>query len=168
MVLLALVMAAGCRIERTPRASGDDPVSVAREEIELMVRNYQESLIAGDTRRAASVFTPDARLYLPDTPVITGRGDIDRAFAGRFDSERVLDLEMEFEGTDVGIGVAHQFGVMRQLVRDTAGKEREIDGRIAIRWIRAADSEWRINRLLINYAPTDSAVVADSISAMSR
>lgn len=160
-LLLALVLGAtACRVERTPRVERDDPAAVARDEIELTLRNYQEALLDGNARAAASVFTPGAQVYLPETPVIAGRGEIDRLFAGGLAGESIVEMEMQLAGIDVGNGVAHQFGTMHQRFRDTDGDEHEIEGRFAIRWVRAADSAWRIDRLIINHAPADSASAA--------
>ena len=156
---------AGCRIERTPRADADDPANVAREEIELTLREYEESLSAGDARRAAAVFTPGAELHLPGADPIIGRGDIDRALAERFADGRIIDVTLTHDGIDVGIGVAHQFGTLRQRVRSEEAGEQEIDGRFAIRWVRAGDSVWRIDRLLVNRAAADS-IPPDSTATM--
>jgi ketosteroid isomerase-like protein len=159
-VLLGCISLAACRIERTPRPAGADPVSVARAEIDLTLRTYQEALLAGDARRAAAVFAIGAQLYLPDTADIRGRGEIDQAMANRFASGRVIGMAMESDEIDVGAGIANQFGRYRQQVRDSAGVEHEVNGRFAVRWVRAADSAWRIERLLLNRAPTDSAALA--------
>ena len=162
VVLLALVAVSACKIERTPRVEADDPANVAREEIELTLRNYQEALLEGDARDAAAVFTPSANLYLPETPVISGRGAIDRIFAEGFAGESIIEMDMQLDGIDIGSGVANQFGTMRQRFRDSDGAEHEIEGRFAIRWVRAADFAWRIDRLIVNHAPADSAVTAES------
>jgi ketosteroid isomerase-like protein len=159
-VMLALVVAVSCRIEPTPGVDADDPANVARAEIELTLRNYQEFVIAGDARRAAALFTPGAHLYLPDAPAITGRGAIDSTMADQFARESVIDMAIDFDAIDVGTGAAHQFGTMHQRIRDAEGEERQIDGRFAIRWLRAADSAWRIDRLLVNHAPAEPAPVA--------
>lgn len=164
-VVLACTALAACRIEPTPRVDGDDPANVARAEIELSLRNYEESLIDGDARRAAALFMPGAQLYLPETPGITGRGEIDRALAERMLDERIIDIDMQFESIDVAAGVASQFGTLQQRVRDAEGAEHDVNGRFAIRWVRAADSAWRIDRLLLNYAAADS--VAQDTSTMS-
>lgn len=156
-LLMAVTVAAGCEIERTPRVAADDPANVARDEIELTLRNFQAALIEADARRAAGFFTTDAHLYLPDSPTISGRGAIDHAFAERFEDERPIDVAMDLERTDVAAGVAHQFGTLLERVRDADDGERTLHGRVAIRWVRTADSEWRINRLMMNYAPVDSA-----------
>lgn len=162
VVMLALVVTTACRIERTPRAQADDPANVARAEIELTLRNYQEALLEGDARSAAGVFTPGAHIYLPETPAIVGRGEIDSLFASGFAGESMIDMQMRLDAFDIGSGVAHQFGTMTQRFRDRDGAEHEIEGRFAIRWVRAADSVWRIDRLLINQARPDSAAVAES------
>lgn len=162
VVFLALVGATACKIERTPRADPGEPVTVARAEIVLTLRDYQEALLAADPRRAAAVFTPTAQLFLPDMPEIHGRGSIDEWLADRFANERVVEIDMELHEIDVAAGVAHQFGRFQQRVRHTQGDEQEIDGRFAIRWIRAADAAWRIERLMLNYAPGDSAATPQS------
>jgi ketosteroid isomerase-like protein len=159
-VLLGCVSLTACRIERTPRPDEADPASVARAEIELTLRNYQEALLAGDARRVAAVFTIGAQLHLPDTADIRGRGEIDRAMANRFASGRIIGMAMESDEIDVGAGIANHFGRYRQQVRDSADVEHEINGRFAARWVRAADSAWRIERLLLNRAPPDSAASA--------
>ena len=161
MVLVAVALT-GCRIERTPRADPDDPANVARAEIELTLRNFQEALIAGNARAAAAMFTPDARLHMPDAPAVTGRGAIDAAVANRFAGESVIEMDMQHDRIDVAGGVAHLFGTMHQLVRDSSGDEHELDGRFATRWVRASDSAWRIDRLLVNYAPPADTSGADS------
>lgn len=162
VVMMALVGASACRIERTPRAEASDPQSVARAEIELTLRTYQEALLASDARQAAAVFTPTAHVYLPDTPEIHGRGLIDEFMANRFANETVEDMILQLDQIDVGAGVAHQFGQFQQRVRDPDGVEREIDARFAIRWVRASDAAWRIDRLLVNHAPVDSTVSPQS------
>lgn len=159
-LLVLLLSVTSCRIERTPRVERNDPANVARDEIELTLRNYQEALQDGDARSAAAVFTPGAHVYLPDTPVITGRGEIDRLFATGLAGESIVEMDMQLDNIDVGNGIAHQFGTMHQRFRDTDGDEHEIDGRFAIRWVRAADSAWRIDRLIINHAAPDSAAAS--------
>lgn len=159
-LLLGCIYLIACRVERTPRPDEADPANVARAEIELTLRNYQEALLAGDARRAAAVFAIGAQLYLPDTADIRGRGEIDQAMADRFAGGHVMGMAIESEEIDVGAGIANQFGRYRQQVRDSAGVEHEINGRFAARWIRASDSAWRIERLLLNRVPTDSAALA--------
>ncbi|HEX2168581.1 MAG TPA: nuclear transport factor 2 family protein [Longimicrobiales bacterium] len=159
-LLILVLAAAACRIERTPRVERDDPANVARDEIELTLRNYQEALLEGDARSAAAVFTPGAQVYLPETPVIAGRGEIDRLFANGMAGESIVEMDMQLGDIDVGNGVAHQFGMLEQTFRDVEGDEHDIAGRFAIRWVRAADSAWRIDRLIINHAPMDSAAAA--------
>ena len=162
VILVALASLTACRIERTPRPDDADPINVARAEIELTLRNYQEAMLAGDARRAAAVFAVSAHLLLPDTADIQGRGAIDQAMLSRFAGGRVVDMTMESGEIDVTAGIANQFGRYHQTVRDSAGEEHEINGRFAIRWIRAADSAWRIERLLLNHAPSDSAALNGS------
>jgi ketosteroid isomerase-like protein len=158
-VVAALVMATGCRIERTPQSDPADPANVARAEIEITLREYRAALAAGDMRRAAAVFTPAAHLHLPDVPDIRGRGEIDEALTARFAHDSIVGMDMQFEGIDVDGGTAHQFGTFHQTLRDTAGVERTLDGHFAIRWVRAGDSVWRIERMLLQHAPAaaDSA-----------
>jgi uncharacterized protein (TIGR02246 family) len=160
VVVLALIVLAACRIEPTPRGDPDAPASIVRAEIELTLRNYQEAMIEGDARRVAAVFTPGAHVYLPGAAALTGRGEIDRALSDRFADERIIDMVMEFDRIDVGTGFAHQFGTLHQRIRSADGEEREIDGRFAMRWVRAADSAWRIDRLLVHHSPSDSGAVA--------
>lgn len=187
VVLLTLIIASACRIERTPRIDAADPANVARAEIELTLRNYQQALLEGDARAAAAVFTPAAHLYLPDTPDIVGRGAIDEALASRFAGDSIIEMVMEYDLIEVNAGVAHQFGRFHQRVRAAGAdadrvtdeatdreaessfdsdaetnseSERDVEGRFAIRWIRAADSTWSIERLLLNHSPADSAAQA--------
>ena len=159
-VLLGCISLTACRIERTPRPDEADPANVARAGIEPTLRNYQDALLAGDARRAAAVFTIGALLHLPDTADILGRGAIDEAMANRFASGRVIGMAMESDEIDVSAGIANQFGRFRQQVRDSVGVDHEINGRFAARWVRAADSAWQIERLLLNRAPADSAATA--------
>lgn len=161
VVVLALVAVTACRIERTPRVAADDPANVARAEIDLTLRNYQEALLDGDARAAAAVFTPGAHVYLPETPAIVGRGEIDRLFSEGLSGESITAMQLQLDAMDVGAGVAHQFGTMLQRFRDSDGAEHEIEGRFAIRWVRAADSVWRIDRLLINHAHPGPNPVAE-------
>lgn len=162
VVLLAIVTATACRIERTPRVDAADPTNVARAEIELTLRSYEEALVQGDARAAAAVFTPGAHMYLPDTPDIMGRGEIDRTITNRLADAEILAMQMEYDAIEVDAGVAHQFGRFHQRLRDPAGDEQEVDGRFAIRWIRSADASWRIERMLLNHSSGDSTATADS------
>ncbi|HEX6307561.1 MAG TPA: nuclear transport factor 2 family protein [Longimicrobiales bacterium] len=157
--LLLLATLTACRIERTPRAGLADPTGVARAEINAMLLGFREAMLAGDARRVAAFFTAGARLYLPDTPDIRSRGDIDGAYAAAFDSARIVDIEVQSDDIDVLAEIAYQIGSFRQrLIRNDTTEERA--GRFVIRWVRGPETTWQIERMLVNQYPVDSATVA--------
>lgn len=155
--LLLLVGSSACTVERTPTTELPDPESVSRAEIAATLHNYTQAMLEGDPRRVASFFTPTAHLYLPDVPDIVGRGPIDEIMTATFAGGRVIDVALETELIDIGTGIAHQFGTIRQRVRDAEGSERTLHGRFVIRWVKGAESSWRIEHFMLNDAPADTA-----------
>ncbi|HEX6135648.1 MAG TPA: nuclear transport factor 2 family protein, partial [Longimicrobiales bacterium] len=143
----------------TPRAGLADPTGVARTEINTMLAGYRAALLEGEPRRVAAFFAPGARLYLPDTPDIHGRGDIDAAYAGMFENARVADIELQSDDIDVVAEIAYQFGSFtQQLLRNDTTEH--VAGRFVIRWVRGPETTWQIERMLINHLPVDSTAVA--------
>jgi len=160
VALAAIIVVGGCRIERTPRAGLPDPAGVARTQITAMLDNYEQALLSGESRRIASFFAPAARLYLPDTPDIFGRGEVDAAFAGLLADTAIVQLDMRSEDIDVVAEVAYQIGTFTQTLRTKDGDERAVAGRFVIRWVRGPETRWLIERMLVNHYPRDSAAVA--------
>jgi ketosteroid isomerase-like protein len=155
--LLLIAVSTACTVERTPTTELPDPESVSRAEIAATLHNYTRAMVEGDPRRVASFFTPTAHLYLPDVPDIVGRGPIDQIMTATFADGRVIDVALDTELIDIGTGIAHQFGSIQQRVRDADGGERTLRGRFVIRWLKGAESSWRIEHFMLNDAPPDTA-----------
>lgn len=162
VVVLILASLTACRVERTERPPLADPGAAARVGIEVVLEEFEASLMERDPRRATTFFAPDARLMLDGGTEHSGRGEIAVGLeqALRADSST---LDLRTESIDVSAGVAWQLGTFERVPSDsTAAAAR---GRFVIRWERGPDATWRMHRVLLATFPADAAAPADSATS---
>ena len=157
ILLTAALLLAACRVEPVQRPQRIDPREVARESISDVLDAYRDALLRSDADAVAATFTADAELYMPDTPDLVGVAAIRDAMNSLFAEYAPTDVLVEREQVDVGDGVAHEMGRYDQSVRTADSMMLEMRGRYAIRWRRGPEAAWRIERMLINHYPPDTA-----------
>lgn len=149
-----------CEVQRTPRAAVMNVDSARASEIEVALAGYTAAVMQRDARRSASFFTPDARLYTPDSPELAGsdmiRGMLQQALA----TAEVTALTMQREIIDIaGDSTAYEMGTFSESYREDGADEQTITGTYMIRWRLEPEATWRIQTMLVQHAP---AAVAES------
>jgi ketosteroid isomerase-like protein len=150
-------MLAACHVEPVQRAERVDPRQLARESISDVLDEYRDAQLRSDADAVAATFTADAELYMPDAPDLIGAAAIRDAMGSRFADYTPTDMLLEREQVDVGDGVAHEIGRYEESLRAADSTMLEMRGRYAIRWRRGPEAAWRIERMLINHYPPDTA-----------
>jgi uncharacterized protein (TIGR02246 family) len=155
-VLVGVIGLAACRVQEVPRAGRIDPAEIAREEIDAARNVYREALLNGDAAAIADVFTYDATLAEPDAADIVGSAAIEAAMRLRLASTVVTDVLLEPDPIDIlPAGVALEFGRFEQTLQSGDKRPLTRRGRYAIRWLRGADDDWRMEKMLYNLYPAD-------------
>lgn len=147
-----------CEVQRTPRAEVVNPDSARATEIEAALAGYTAAVMQRDVRRSASFFTPDARLFAPDTPDLIGQDMIRERMAQLLDSAQVTALTMEREIIDIaGDSTAYEIGTFSESYREAEADEQTISGTYMIRWRLEPQATWRIHTMLLQHPPPAAA-----------
>lgn len=171
-VAAAVLLLAGCRVERRERAAVVNTDSVARLEIRATSDRYRRALMAGNPAAAAAFFTDSARMEAPGLPRLEGVDAIRGMFRDAFGMARVEMSEMTPETMDFGPpGVAWEAGTYVERFRmngDSAGTQ--VEGAYALRWRRGVESTWQIDRMILWHPPVSADSTApqpDSTASQS-
>lgn len=160
-VLTPLVLlCSACRVERNPVPETLNVDSASRADIRATLQAYRLARIAGDANLAASFFAPDARLYQPGAAEVRGSDAVEGAMAGFFaEGGVVTEVALHSEDLHVDGPLAFEFGTYEERFRLGEAGERSVRGHYAIRWRRAPEARWWIERFLLNGHPPDTTIV---------
>lgn len=128
MIALLLLPAGGC-------ARGDDGTSDPRQVSEAFAAAYN----ARDATRIAALYTEDAELMPPDTPVVRGRAAIEALFREKFEQNCAMELRSAssevsgargFDTGDIAINMSGPDGQNQRV----AGKYLAVMKRVGSEW----------------------------------
>ena len=105
-------------------------------------RQFEEAIARGDAAACATVYTEDAKILPPDSPVLTGKQAAQRLWQSFIDmgvksvSLQTLDLE------DMG-DQAIERGAVTVDIQGEGGQTTQALGKFIVLWKRQADGAWK-------------------------
>ena len=151
-VVACVVLLAGCAHNA---ASGSSPTDAeARAGIAAQHEVWRQAIIAGDSARLASLFTPDGMLLALNGTVAQGRNELQGVFDDAAKHARYLDggiqvQKLEIQG-DMAIVIA-EFTWNRSL--DGGSPTGPQKGHALAVWQRQADGTWLLRAWSAKYDP---------------
>jgi ketosteroid isomerase-like protein len=158
-VLILTVTA--CFASENPSAGGSAAVLAAREQVTQRLNAYLALPAAGNAEPIVEYWTPESRIYEPEM-VLTGPQLVD--FAKGFFEKNTVNLKLTPTEISVhdGGNVAYVFAHCSETVSARDGKTAPVDSRnnIVVRWVKADDGAWRMDRWIAVGIPKDAQVPA--------
>lgn len=150
--LLLVLAAAGCSkgggdgggAAGAPAASNPeaDRATIARLRTE-----FAQNASAGDVRRVAAAYAPDAVLMQNAQPALVGQAAITEALEGQVAAVSVELSLTSAELVFIGEGWALDRGTYESVVRfRSSGEEKQDQGNYLVLWQRQPDGSWKIAR----------------------
>jgi ketosteroid isomerase-like protein len=147
LVVLALTAACG------PTAN----VEQEREALLALDREWSQSV--KDLDKFVSYYSPDASVYAPGMPVVTGAGPIRETF-GKMSSMPGFSLQFSPAKAEVSASgdIGYITGTYEMTVNDAAGNPMTEKGKYVEVWKKQADGQWKVVEDIFNAdtAPPES------------
>lgn len=115
-----------------------------REAVEAGNRAFIRALLRGDSATVASLYTENAQVIAPGSPVVTGRVAIAAFWQASIDSG-IKDVALETGEVEAEDGLAWETGVVRLIAKDGAVTE----ARYVVVWRRIGE-QWMVHRDIWN------------------
>jgi ketosteroid isomerase-like protein len=148
-LLGVLVLAAAC----------GPSVNVAQEREALLALDREWSQSAKDVDKFVSYYSPDASVYAPGMPVVTGAGPIRETFA-KLSSTPGFSLQFSPTKAEVSASgdIGYITGTYEMTVNDAAGNPMTEKGKYVEVWKKQADGQWKVAEDIFNAdtAPPES------------
>lgn len=134
ILLSSVMLLAGCS------SKPEDPTPA----IEATNKQFVENFLAGDEKAIAELYTEDAKIVAPGTPIVSGRGEIAKFWRGFMDTG-VKDVTLKTLHASGSEDLAYEDGVATVL-----GKDGSPSGvRYVVVWKRV-DGKWYLHRDIWN------------------
>jgi ketosteroid isomerase-like protein len=148
-LLVVLVLTAACG----PTAN----VEQEREALLALDREWSES--SNDVDKFVSYYSPDASVYAPGMPVVTGAGPI-RETVSKMIATPGFSLQFSPTKADVSASgdIGYVSGTYESSVNDAAGNPMKENGKYLEVWKKQADGQWKVVADMFNAdtAPPES------------
>jgi ketosteroid isomerase-like protein len=148
-LLVVLVLTAAC----------GPSVNVEQEREALLALDREWSQSFKDVDKFVSYYSPDASVYAPGMPVVTGAGPIRETFA-KLNSMPGFSLQFSPTKADVGASgdIGYITGTYEMTVNDAAGNPMTEKGKYVEVWKKQADGQWKVVEDIFNAdtAPPES------------
>lgn len=115
-----------------------------RDSVEAGNREFIEAFLRGDSTTIASLYTEDAQVIAPGSPVASGRAAIAALWQKSIDSG-TKDVALETAEVESGGGLAYETGNVRLVAKDGAVTQ----ARYVVVWKRVGD-RWMLHRDIWN------------------
>ncbi len=105
-------------------------------------RQFEEAFARGDAAACAAVYTDDAKILPPDSPVLTGKQAAQALWQSFIDMgvKRVSLQRLELE--DMG-DRAVEIGAATVEIEGEGGQTTQASGKFIVLWRRQADGAWK-------------------------
>ena len=137
-ILLLLICGVAVRAQTKPQPENE---TAARAAIESASRQWEAALTKGDIAALAQLYSADARLLPPNSPIVDGRPAIQAFWQGAYDQGM---KRVELKTTEVfgGDGTATEVGTYTTY--DAQGQAND-EGKYVVIW-KKEDAKWRLYR----------------------
>jgi uncharacterized protein (TIGR02246 family) len=132
---LTVIVALACLIPATSARS--DP---ARNAVDAGNRAFIKAFLQGNATAVANLYTPDAQVIAPGSPVARGRSAI-AAFWQKLIDSGVKDVTLETAEVESAGDLAYETGIVRLVAKDGTVS----NARYVVIWKRT-DGEWLLHR----------------------
>jgi uncharacterized protein (TIGR02246 family) len=136
----------GFLIAFTPAMAGD--ASAIKDRIAA----FEKAFNAGKVEELAALYTKDALVLAPGSPMIEGREGIAKMWQGILDSG-FTDLDLQAREIVVVGGTAYETGTFEGTVVTDDG-ETKAAGKYIVVW-KKQDGRWKLHRDIWNETPTE-------------
>lgn len=132
-----------------PSASQAVAPAGVRAAIESNNARLIDAFVAGDARRAAALFAPDAVLLLPGMDALEGRAAIEQALAGAFTAVRYRSIQAQIAEVQFFGDYALERGTT-VMTYEAGGQTFSDRGKYIVTWTRGPGGTWLIHRDVSN------------------
>jgi len=137
-----VVVAAACASVRSP---GVDE----RARVEAATQRYAALIRGAPVDSVLTAYTENGELEIPGVGALKGRKAIRDFLAPLAAAVSVAATEMQSDSIAVSGNVAQSSGRYRQVAGPKGGPAAEYRGAFHATWVREADGQWRISRLVM-------------------
>jgi len=154
LAIVALLAVAGCaELLGDRRAPAPPPITygpATERQVERALQRYSQLIVAMDADGVAAMYAPDGVWERPSGP-LRGRRAIRDALA-ETGGVRVVSNEMRMSYLSYNGPAVVQSGDVTQTSRLPNGQVVSASGRFEATWVRGANGEWWIRRMVIQPA----------------
>jgi uncharacterized protein (TIGR02246 family) len=141
VLTLAVASTAWTQDKAAEKASG----SAVRAALEAANAKFTAAVKAGDVATAANVYTADAAVLAPGSPVLKGREAIAGMFGGWLSEMVVTEFTLTIEDLVVAGDYAIDTGTYAMTMKPKAGGDAFPDkGKYLAVWKRQSDGSWKL------------------------
>jgi len=149
-VAAVLIVVAGCAQQSAPPAAKDPAGPSGTADIKSHLRtqdaDFVAALAAKDIDKVTSFYADDAQFLEPGAPIVAGRDEVHKAWAGLLSAASFVSLT--FSATNVNVSeagdVAWEVGTYDISTKDAKGKPTAEKGKYVVIWKKQSDGNWKI------------------------
>lgn len=134
----------------TVKPSAADPAAAARTAIEKAYAAFSAAMKRGDAAAAASIYSADAILMLPNAPAMRGTAAITAGFAAMLKDMAITVFGPKTESVILAGDLAIETGSFQMVMKPKTGLEMKDTGKYLTVWKHRADGSWKIIRDIDN------------------
>ena len=138
VLTLAVPFIVSCTTAPPPDTSAEDGLA-----IEAVSKQWVDAFNQGDAAAVASLYTEEATLLEPNSPLVVGRENIQAIFQGFFNTS-ALELQLTVIELSVHGDMAHRFGKYTLTIQPEEGDAVSDNGKYVEIWKRENGS-WKMD-----------------------
>ncbi len=115
---------------------------MVNQAIETVTRQFEDAFSRGDAAGLAAIYADDAKLMMPDTPMITGKQAIQEYWQGMVNAG-VRKVSLKALNVDDLGDTAVETGVSTAEIPLEGGKTATMTGKYVVIWKLQSDGSWK-------------------------
>ena len=143
VMMLAVPFLVSCTTAPPPDTSAEDSRA-----IEAVSKQWVDAFNRGDAAAVVALYTEEAKLLPPNSPMIVGRESIQASFQADFDASG-YDLQLTVIDLHVNGDMAHEVGKYTLTIQPEEGEAISDSGKYVWIWKRVNGS-WKVDVLIWN------------------
>ena len=153
-IALASLLVLGCsasdRSASVAQSGAPADRAAVQAAIDAQLATFRDAMIKGDTAGMASIYTEDAIVMPPNTPVVRGRAAMNAMNAGMFASISVTDMKFATSDLILTGDYAIETGSYQMTIKPKNAPQLVDDGKYISIWQKQADGSWKMIRDIFN------------------